>query len=244
MRRLFPKRAGSEALLALLIPLQAHAGMTMPVFTDVAHARLEVLSFFLFIYLTSAFVFQRIWNSLAKDFPALPPLRYRGALGALIVCGLFIYVVLTMISGARELMTPGAWARSGIHYKIREPERDPKPWIDSARRTSMERLRASLWRYAQQHGGAFPANREQEDFPQTEWTSIDPNQLSFGYVSGLKPDLSDAVLAYEPASFGPERLALLANGEIVKLKPSELTERVNKQIERLEATLVKKPSHE
>ena len=106
---------------ALLMPAIAQAGMAMPTFTDIAHARIEVLSFFLAGYIVLAVVYRLLWNSLARDFPKLPRLSYRGALGMLAVCGLFIYVVLTMISGARELLTPGAWARSGVLYKIREP---------------------------------------------------------------------------------------------------------------------------
>ena len=29
-------------------------------------------------------------------------------------------IVLTMISGARELMTPGAWERNGVTYRLSE----------------------------------------------------------------------------------------------------------------------------
>jgi hypothetical protein len=190
MSPLFPRRAGVSALAALLLtPLSARAGMTMPVFTEIAQARLQVLSFFLILYLALAFIYQLIWNSLAKDFPKLPRIRYRGALGALAVCGLFIYVVLTMISGARELMTPGAWARSGMHYSIREPERDPKPWIETARRTSLETLRALLWDYSRQHGGAFPTSRESGEIPAWAWNSIDPNGMPLVYMPGLRPDV-------------------------------------------------------
>ena len=125
----FTRRTGAAGLLLVLVPATACAGMTMPVFTEIARARFQVLSFFLILYLALAFIYQCLWNSLSSDFPKLPRIRYRGALGTLAVCGLFIYVVLTMISGARELMTPGAWARSGIFYTIREPEKDPHACI-------------------------------------------------------------------------------------------------------------------
>ncbi len=128
--------------------------MSMPTLTDIAQARLEVISFFLFAYFVLAWVYQRLWNSLASDLSQMPRLSYRGAVSALAVCGLFVYVVLTMISGARELLTPGAWARVGVMYEIREPERDPKPWLDSARRESLERVRTALWKYAEEHGDA------------------------------------------------------------------------------------------
>jgi len=238
------RRAGVSVLLVLLTPFTAHAGMTMPVFTQIAQARLQVLSFFLILYLALAFIYQRIWNSLTKDFPKLPRVRYRDALGILAVCGLFMYVVLTMIAATRELMTPGAWARSGMLYKLREPERDPKPWLDTARRNSLERLRGVLWRYSQQHGGAFPASRDQPDIPAGEWTSIDPNGLPLIYVSGLKPDVGKDVLAYEPGSFGPARFALLSDGEIVQMTEDELTQRIQKRIEDMDTTAQKQTAHE
>ena len=224
----------SAALLACIVfwsmPAAAQAGMAMPTFTDMARARLEVLSFFFVSYLVLAFIYQRIWNSLARDFPKLPRLSYRGALGALVVCGLFIYVVLTMISGARELLTPGAWARSGVLYKIREPERDPKPWIDTARRASLERLRNELWRFAEQHDGRFPTSREWQEMPATFRESIDPNGLSIVYLAGSKPDAGKDVLAYEPGSFGAKRMVLLSSGDVAEMNMEELMARVRNQI--------------
>jgi hypothetical protein len=230
--------------MTLFLPLTVNAGMTMPVFSEVAQARLQVLSFFLFLYLLTALVYQWAWNSLAKDFSKLPRIRYRGALAALAVCGLFIYVVLTMISGARELMTPGAWARSGVAYKLREPEKDPKPWLDTARRASMERVRAFLWRYAAGHGGAFPTSREQPDISPGEWASIDPSGLPMVYLPGLKPDAGKEVLVYEPGTFGQTRYVLLSSGEIEQMNEGELTRRVRERIDKVEAAAMKPTSHE
>lgn len=204
----------------------------MPRFTDMAHARIEVISFFIAGFLLLALVYRWLWNSLARDFPKLPRLSYRGALGALIVCGLFIYVVLTMISGARELLTPGAWERSGVLYKIREPEQNPKPWLDAARRGSLDRLRAALWKYSGQHGGAFPADSSEETIPGEAWLSIDPNGLPLVYLPGAKQDVGANVIAYEPGTFGASRFALLSNGEVIQTAASELKVRINSQINR------------
>jgi len=206
----------------------------MPTFTDVAHARLEVISFFAFGYLLLAWIYQLVWNSLGKDFPNLPMIRYRGALGSLIVCGLFVYVVLTMISGARELMTPGAWSRSGAMYRLREPERDPQRWLDAARRASLERLQRVLWSYADRHGGSFPASREAEDFPTAAWTTVDPDGARFAYLPGSRADEGQEVVAYEPAGFGSKRWALLSNGEILTLAPNDLTARIQSQFREAE----------
>jgi hypothetical protein len=217
--------------VAIFAPVVARAGMAMPTFTDIARARLDVLSFFLVGYLVLAFVYQWLWNSFARDFSRMPRLSYRGAVGALVVCGLFIYVVLTMISGARELLTPGAWARSGVMYKIREPDRDPKPWLETARRTSLERLRAGLWQYAEQHEGKFPTSRDRAEMPQELWRSIDPEGRLLGYVPGAKRDVGAKVIAYEPGSFGATRKVLLSDGTITDVNAEELTRRVREQIQ-------------
>lgn len=214
----------------MLAAMPAWAGMAMPRFTDMARARIEVISFFIVGFLLLALVYRWLWNSLARDFPKLPRLSYRGALGALIVCGLFIYVVLTMISGARELLTPGAWERSGVLYKIREPEQNPKPWLDAARRGALERLRVALWKYAVNHQGAFPSDSFDADIPSDAWLSIDPNGLPLVYLPGARQDVGASVIAYEPGTFGASRFALLSNGEVVQISASELKERIHSQI--------------
>src|SRR2546430_17094632 len=48
--------------VALLAPMTAHAGMSMPKLTDIVSARLEVISFFLVGCLVLAFVYQRLWS--------------------------------------------------------------------------------------------------------------------------------------------------------------------------------------
>src|SRR3954471_21141704 len=115
-------------LLALcLLPSAAAAGMPsplpddVPVFsrlTDSAAARLTALSFFAFVLLVCAAVVRWLWNYLARDFPRLPRLSYGRAVAGVVLWGLLFFIVLTMISGARELMTPGAWKRQGATYTL------------------------------------------------------------------------------------------------------------------------------
>jgi hypothetical protein len=226
-------------LVGFTMTQTAHAGMTMPGFTDIARARFQVISFFFVLYLAMALIYRWAWNSLARDFVKLPRISYRGALAALAVCGLFIYVVLTMISGARELMTPGAWARIGVSYRLREPEKDPKAWLDTARRDSLERLRGALWQYASRHGGEFPLSREQMDIPAGDWKSIDPDGLPLAYVPGLKADAGRDVLAFEPVSFGPTRFVLFSNGEIAPMPAAELVKRMQDHIKDLDIKTAK-----
>jgi hypothetical protein len=62
-----------------------------------------------------------IWNALRTDFPRLPRLSYFKGLGLVFLWGLLFLLVLTMISGARELMTPGAWEKKGLLYELKSP---------------------------------------------------------------------------------------------------------------------------
>jgi hypothetical protein len=104
--------------LASMLP--ASAGMTVITLTDIASARIDALSFFIVTYLLICWVLKLLWNHLAKTFTALPRLDFKRALGLVFVTGLMFYVVLTMISGARELLTPGAWEKQGVGYRLRE----------------------------------------------------------------------------------------------------------------------------
>lgn len=128
--------------------------------TEAAGARLDAISFFLLLMFLSALLLRWSWNVLARDCTWLPRLGLKQAIGLIFVSGLFLYVVLTMISGARELMTPGAWSKSGLSYQVATPDRDSKTWLASARQSALEQLRDALWLYAKDHGGQLPANRE------------------------------------------------------------------------------------
>jgi hypothetical protein len=116
-----PKWAVIAAGLAVagLWPRIAHAGMPAPLtLTEIARMRIETISFFLLALLISAGFIKLIWNSLRRSFLRLPWLSYPKALGLVILWGLLFVVVLLMISGARELMTPGAWEHSGAIYRL------------------------------------------------------------------------------------------------------------------------------
>lgn len=102
------------------------AGMPVVVLSDIAELRLQVISFFLAAFLLSAWGVKGVWNALRKDFPTLPHLSYKRALAFVFLWGLAFNLVLTMISGARELMTPGAWDKEGLTYRL-SPEADSPP---------------------------------------------------------------------------------------------------------------------
>ena len=142
----------------------AFAGMPVLLLSDLARMRLQVISFFLLVLLLSAKVVQRIWNALRNDFPKLPLLTYGKSLGLVTLWGLLFLLVLTMISGARELMTPGAWKKQGITYALandlenldspsaRPAEREEYP---DDRRESIG-LDATAWSDSASHCGRTP----------------------------------------------------------------------------------------
>ena len=113
-------RALPPALVLVLAGTSiAHAGMPQITLSDIARARLDSISFFLVVLLLLAGLVQLLWNYLAKDFQKLPRMTYGRALAAVTLWGLVFMLVLTMISGARELMTPGAWEKNGATYKLK-----------------------------------------------------------------------------------------------------------------------------
>lgn len=218
-----------SALVALLgflwLPCaEAQAGMPTPVLSEWAQARFEAISFFGVVLLVAAAVVRRLWNSLAGDFSKLPRLSYGKALAAVVLWSMFFAVVLTMIAGARELLTPGAWQKEGLLYKVAEREpapAAPQPEREQERKEAIERLKASLWHYAAQHGGHFPEQSEAEVAP-TLWEVPGAAGMRYLYAAGLAVGDSPRVLAYEPDLFGGPRFVLLANGEIALLPTPEL----------------------
>jgi len=124
--------AAAVAALALLLPRIALAGMPRLTISEIATMRFEVMSFFLMGLLLSAGVVMAVWNLLRRDFAWLPHLSYFKACGVVVLWGLLFVVVLTMISGARELMTPGAWEKNGLTYKLREDKPATSGWQEAA----------------------------------------------------------------------------------------------------------------
>lgn len=110
------------ATLAVLLAgaLPAHAGMPSYTLTDLTRARLDSISFFIVVFLILSLLVKLLWNYLAKDFQKLPKLTYPRALTLVALWGLVFLLVLTMISGTRELLTPGAWEKQGATYKLKD----------------------------------------------------------------------------------------------------------------------------
>lgn len=194
--------------------------------TDLARQRLEVLSFFLVGLLACAGVIRWVWNGLRKDFPVLPRLSYARALGVIVLWGLLFVLVLTMISGARELMTPGAWEKKGLTYKLVPP---PPPLVEAeitARFEAISRLGDRLVRYAEGHGGAFPGPEQAGEVEDRLWRVPSPPGGRYVYVGGRTSDWEagrrPSPLAYEPESAGPDRLVLMTDGNVQWMPATEV----------------------
>lgn len=204
------------------------AGMPSVGLTDVAQMRLEVISFFLLLFVLSALAFRRVWNGLAKDFPRLPHMSFARSLGVMAVWGALFLFVLTMISGARELMTPGAWKKDGVTYKLaEEPKKEEmnseEPTL-TQRKNKLEGLYKELLVYSVRNDGRFPANRDSAGVPEDAWTTAHASRVRYQYFAGQTLNASPtALVAVEPDLFGDVRLGLFTDGKIRAVSTAEIT---------------------
>ena len=208
--------------LAIMSPLFAGMASPLPLETEFVQRlnnsveyRLQAISFFLLALLLCTLVVWGLWNYLRRDLTFLPRLSFGKALAGVILWGLLVFVVLTMISGARELMTPGAWKKDGFTYKLAD---DP---VES-RRKQLERLRSALWEYAALHQGRFPPTGDSGDIPDELWNVPDGAGLRFQYVPGQYANKSPEMLVIEPEFDAAHRWVLLTNGDIVQKNTAEI----------------------
>lgn len=192
--------AAAGAALGLIEPAEALAGMPTPVLSEWARERFMAISFFgVFVLLVSAGVVRGLWNWLARDFSRLPRLGYGKALAVVFLWGMLFAVVLTMIAGARELMTPGAWEKDGLLYKVApgEPAKAEARQIHQ-RREALHRLKESLLEYAVAHGGRFPDSESVPGIAASIWEAPGSG-MRYLYFPGLAPDDATRLVACEPA---------------------------------------------
>ena len=187
---------------------------------SIIDSRLQGLSFFLLLFLLCAWAFQWVWNWSRTDSSRLSKLTFRQALVLIFGWGMASLVVLTMISGARELMTPGAWQQQGWTYKLTEEANtlpdDSKP----ARRETLEQLRFQLFQYAAKNEGKFP-DQLTDIKDETIWSIPQHPWFQFMLVEGKHGNDSNAILVFEP-EIETERFVIMTNGMIGSMRTAEL----------------------
>ena len=203
------------------------AGMPMPVLTEIAKLRLDSISFFLLLLLIGSIAIRWAWNRLAVDFEKMPVLSFKQSLGVTVLWGLLFLLVLTMISGARELMTPGAWERSGQTYQLAN---DPK--ADSERPSDERRMRiadvASHVQRWSQNNGRYPADlteagvplvmQSPAESPYTPYLYLRPREGQTENALGdntATSDPQDQILIREPNVFDDSILSVTVSGFVV-----------------------------
>jgi hypothetical protein len=196
-------------------------------------ARLQAISFFVTCLLLSAWGVQRLWLVLRRDLTWLPVLGYWRSLSLVVLWGLLFVIVLTMISGARELMTPGAWRKQGWTYKLSETSPPPvaASGTQADRRAALERLRLALWQYAATHQGQFPAS-DDPAIEATLWQVPAQPGLKFTIIPDRSAEETGRLLVFEPAIAGDERLVLLTNGMVGTMPSAEIQQVVTKDFPR------------
>lgn len=222
----------------LIGPIAVVAGMPSLTLTDLARMRVDTFSFFLVGLLASAAAVRFLWNGLRQDFPSLPALSFRSALSAMILWGLLSLLILTMISGARELLTPGAWERQGMTYRLRrgsvEPASSPPPSVvtDADRRLAMEQLKGLLWAFAADHGGEFPASMESAGFPDAFWKQPGDRRTTYLYRAGQRTSQDAKPLVIEQQIYGEKQFVLMTDGAVQMLSPPEVAALLPSEVQR------------
>jgi hypothetical protein len=214
------KASGSKAWLSvilwLLLASRAEAGMTVYGLNDVYKLRLEEISFFIVLFLLCSVALKFLWNYAVKGFDFLPKIGFKQAMCIALIFGTGTLLILTMISGIREVLTPGAWRKQGSAYRLNDPAQEP------ARRRSLEQLRTALFDYAKNHDGKFPPHDFVAEIPDKLWESPDQQGTRYIYTSGFTTNDKEALLAVEPVVFGEERFVLKGDGQIQKLSTAEI----------------------
>lgn len=199
---------GVLILTGVCLQHSAHAGMTVYGLKDIYRIRLEEISFFLVLLLVCTLAFRLLWNHAVKGFDFLPKIKFIQAFCLALLFGFLMLLILAMISGIREVLTPEAWRRQGNSYRLNDPSQE------SVRRRSLEQLRSALVEYARANQGRFPLQDFVPEIPEKLWESPDQIGTHYIYFSGLATNDVHAMLAAEPSDFGDKRFALLVSGEI------------------------------
>jgi hypothetical protein len=189
---------------------------------DSVDLRLQAISFFFVGLLSCAAIVRWLWNYIARDWPFLPRLSFGKALASVILWGLLFFLVLTMISGARELMTPGAWKKQGFTYKLDDDWAPADVAPSVSRRQHLEQLRQALWHFAATHRGQFPSEDQRTAIPADLWIVPETGGMRYRYFAGKTVEQSTAPLIVAPELESGWRQVLRTDGTIANVPASEI----------------------
>lgn len=190
--------AMTGTVLLLLNSGTVWAGMPSIRLTPEVHNNLTGISFALFVILivVSLLIFI-CWNLLfrGKD---LPKITWFKSLIIALLGGVLFCLILVMIAGSRELLTPGAWKQKGVLYELSEkevvlsrmPAYDPQTLLPlndlpeslvAARYAAIVRLRNALVQFQKDHDGKLPESIAKSGFVLDYWTIPASGDLFYVY---------------------------------------------------------------
>jgi hypothetical protein len=197
--------------------------------SEFASVRLQAISFFIVVFLLAAWAINAIWNMVAVDVSWLPQLTYRKAMGLTTLWGLLFVIVLTMISGTRELMTPGAWTKQGATYKLStsvDAKETPQPSRDvgliDERNRKLILLYGELKNFAKLNNGRFPTKEQFAEWRTPAWEVPGSGGMNFAYWEGRMLSDPPLPLAGEPNLRETEPWIVFTDGSIRALPIDEL----------------------
>jgi hypothetical protein len=219
-------------IFILALPRHLYAGMPVNPITfrvDVLYTyRIQALSFFVVASFLLAWAVQKLWNSLTTDFPRLPRLTYFKSLALVLLWGLLLAMILNMTTAARELMTPGAWERSGQGYTL-TPSAPP---TDETRKARIQTVADALLAHAKNHQGKFPAALDLLPLNASDLTVSPSSNTRYIYLTGhLLTTQYPSLLLCEPDDTDPKgRYCLTTDGSIKKLSFLEMVDSIHPSV--------------
>ena len=208
------------------------AGMPSVVLTDDKRQMLLALSFFLAVLIVATLLVRWAGNVLLQWAGQPVRLRFSQAFAASLIWGLACVVVLVMISGARELMTPGAWQRQGFTSvlatastpELPEESSESQPASRSEQvHSRLQEIRGLLLSYALRHEGRFPDSTDQPDLPPDAWDFPEGFVGTWILIPGRHFADVPLPLVISPEMEG-EQHVLFVNGQLLRLSPPEVAD--------------------
>ncbi len=114
-------------------------------------------------------------------------------------------------------MTPGAWEKEGISYRLKSK--------GNPRKEQIQALRDALWKHAEENEGRFPSGRLDPAIPKARWRV--PEEA--GFYSYLPPEANGKILVFEPPLVGKKSYVILESGEIEIWSRSKVAEEIKEQ---------------